>query len=115
MIFPTAEQLGNDKLKEKNQDRYAITIATAKCARIVTDEYSRARTDAEGRISRKETDKPISALLKKDICEEKAIGVAIKRIQAGQFVAVLDSERISCAEAPEGSREVEVPDSDDFI
>jgi hypothetical protein len=117
MIHPTVEELSAKKGGGTTAaaDRYAITIATAKCARIVTEEYSRARNDIEGRISRKETDKPIAQLMKKDICEEKAICVAIKRLQAGQFVAYdAEGDRISGKEPPTGSIAVKA-DEEEFI
>ena len=38
MLYPTIEQFGG-----QGSDRYAMTVATAKCARIVTDEYCRQK------------------------------------------------------------------------
>ena len=42
MITPSIEQLTQGKF-----NRYALVIATAKCARIVTDEYVAQREQAE--------------------------------------------------------------------
>ena len=42
MINPSIEQLTQGKF-----NRYALVIATAKCARIVTDEYVKQREEAE--------------------------------------------------------------------
>ena len=45
MITPSIEQLTQGKF-----NRYALVIATAKCARIVTDEYVAQREEAEKKI-----------------------------------------------------------------
>jgi len=81
MIYPTVEELG-----KKKHNRYAVTIATAKAARMVTEEYVEQRENAEKLISKKETDKSISALISKDIRDEKAIITAIKRLQNGEYI-----------------------------
>ena len=44
MIYPTITELTKDEF-----NRYELTIATAKCARIITDEYVRQREAAERR------------------------------------------------------------------
>lgn len=80
MIHPTVEELG-----KKKHNRYSVTIATAKAARLVTEEYVEQRENAEKLISKKETDKSISALISKEIRDEKAILTAIKRLQNGEY------------------------------
>ena len=42
MIYPTIQDLTKDKI-----NRYELAIATAKCARIITDEYVHEREAAE--------------------------------------------------------------------
>ena len=42
MIYPSIEELTKGK-----HNRYTLVIATAKCARIVTDEYVKQREQAE--------------------------------------------------------------------
>ena len=59
---PSVEAMTNDEV-----NRYELVIATAKCARLITDEYVEQRAYAEKLVERKETDKPISALIDKDI------------------------------------------------
>ena len=83
MIYPTIQDLTKDKI-----NRYELAIATAKCARIITDEYVEQRAYAEKLIERKETDKPISALIDKDIRDEKAVKNAITRIHRGEYQIV---------------------------
>jgi len=89
MIYPTVEELG-----KKKHNRYAVTIATAKAARMVTEEYVEQRENAEKLISKKETDKSISALISKDIRDEKAIITAIKRLQNGEYIICYPLEDI---------------------
>ena len=79
MIYPTIDQISQKKF-----DRYSATIATAKCARLVTDEYVSQRETAEKMISRKETDKPMSALINTELRDNKAIKIAINRLVSGE-------------------------------
>ena len=58
MITPSIEELTKGKM-----NRYALVMATAKAAKIVTDEYIEQREAAEKKIANKETDKPLSALI----------------------------------------------------
>ena len=45
MIYPSVEELSQGG----KYNRYTLCIATAKCARMVTDEYVRQREQAEKR------------------------------------------------------------------
>ncbi len=77
---PSVEEMTNDEL-----NRYELVIATAKCARLITDEYVEQRAYAEKLIERKETDKSISALIDKDLRDEKAVRNAVERLRDGQY------------------------------
>ena len=84
MLYPTI----ND-LTKGNFNRYELSLATARCARIVTDEYVKQREDAEkSQTGNKETDKPINTLINKELRDEKAVKTAIKRIHDGEYVIV---------------------------
>ena len=84
MIYPTINELTNDKF-----NRYELTIATAKCARILTDEYVRQREAAEKSLTgNKETDRPIQTMIDRDLKDEKAVKNAINRIKNGEYVIV---------------------------
>ena len=87
MIYPTAEQIST-----LASDRYLITVATAKCARMVTDEYVEQRAAAERLIARKETDKPLFSLIDPDIRDDKAVKTAIHRLMSGDYKIVMKSE-----------------------
>lgn len=80
---PSVEEMTNDEL-----NRYELVIATAKCARLITDEYVEQRAYAEKLIERKETDKPISALIDKDIRDEKAVKNAVARLHNGEYTII---------------------------
>lgn len=83
MINPSIEQLTKGKI-----NRYKLVIATAKCARMVTNEYVAQRERAEKMIERKETDKSLASLIKGDVRDNKAVETAIQRIYRGDFVII---------------------------
>ena len=63
-----------------------LVIAVAKCARKVTDEYVAQREEAERMLANKETDKSLSALIKKDYRDEKAVRIGINRLSNGEYI-----------------------------
>lgn len=69
-------------------NRYTLAIATAKCARMITDEYVRQREIAEHRIANKETDKSIASMICREYRDEKAVKVAVNRLYKKDFVIV---------------------------
>ena len=81
MIYPSI-----DEITKGQYNRYTLCIATAKCARIVTDEYVEQRELAEKMLANKETDKSIASMIKREIRDEKAVKNAIKRLYNGDFV-----------------------------
>lgn len=84
MLYPTIGELTKGEF-----NRYELSLATARCARIVTDEYVKQREDAErAQTGNKETDKPINALINKELRDEKAVKTAIRRIHDGEYVIV---------------------------
>ena len=84
MLYPTINDLTKGKF-----NRYELSLATARCARIVTDEYTKQREDAEkSQTGNKETDKPINTLINKELRDEKAVKTAIKRLHEGEYTIV---------------------------
>lgn len=81
MIYPSVEELSQNG----RFNRYILCIATAKCARLVTDEYVNQREQAEKLIANKETDKSLASMIKRDIRDEKAVRNAIKRLHQGEY------------------------------
>jgi len=77
-----------DELTKGKYNRYTLVIATAKCARMVTDEYVEQREQAEKMLANKETDKSLASLIDKDIRDRKAVTNAVNRLDKGDFVIV---------------------------
>ena len=80
MIYPTVKQLTNDEF-----NRYELVIGVAKCARIVTDEYIEMRAKAQKMIDNRETEKSLSALIDPEYKDQKAVKIAIAKLQSGRF------------------------------
>ena len=84
MIYPTISDLTKDKY-----NRYQLTIATAKCARIITDEYVKQRTAAESSLTgTKEGGSTIASLIDPTLANEKAVKNAINGISNGTYTIV---------------------------
>lgn len=104
MLYPTINDLTKGKF-----NRYELSLATAKCARIVTDEYTRQREEAEkAQTGNKETDKPINTLINKELRDEKAVKTAIKRLHEGEYEIVRRAEDYVPAVAVVEAKEVEI-------
>ena len=85
MIYPTINEL----TKGGEYNRYEIALATAKCARMITNEYTRQRVEAERQMTgNKETDKPLTALIDKEVRDTKAVKLAIGRMYKGDYIIV---------------------------
>lgn len=81
MIFPTIQDLSQDKF-----NRYEIALAAAKCARLVTNEYVHQRNEAEAaQTGNKETDKPLNAMIDKELRDEKAVKIAVARLYNHEY------------------------------
>lgn len=84
MLYPTINDLTKGEF-----NRYELSLATARCARIVTEEYVKQREEAEkSQTGNKETDRPINTMINKELRDEKAVKTAIKRIHEGDYVIV---------------------------
>ena len=87
MLHPTIEELTKGEY-----NRYELALATAKCARLITDEYVRQHDAAEKSITgNKETDRPINTMIDKELRDEKAVHVAVNRLYAGEYVIDLNA------------------------
>ena len=83
MIYPTVDQLTGGKF-----NRYELVVGVAKCARIVTDEYIEMRTKAQKMIDNHETEKSLSALIDPEYKDQKAVKIAIAKLEGGRFKMV---------------------------
>lgn len=81
MLHPTIKELTKEEY-----NRYELTLATAKCARLLTDEYVKQREDAEKSMTgNKESDRNLMNSIDKDLKDEKAIKNAITRFYDGRY------------------------------
>lgn len=76
MLHPTIDELTQGKY-----NRYELALATAKCARIITEEYVRQHETAE-RPSANSRD---AGGIDKELRDEKAVKVAIGRLYNGVY------------------------------
>ena len=84
MLYPTITELTKDEF-----NRYELALATAKCARIITDEYVQQREAAEkAATGNKETDKNLIKMINKEYRDEKAVKNAISKINIQQYKIV---------------------------
>ncbi len=102
MLYPTIDQLTKDEF-----NRYELALATAKCARMITDEYVEQREAAEkASTGNKEADRNLINMINKEYRDEKAVKNAITKIHNGAFkiVRVEPTEEIEEAEATEAEQ-----------
>lgn len=85
MIYPSIGELTNNN----KINRYTLVIATAKAARIITDEYVKQREYAE-KQALKDADKKgnIASLIRKEYMDDKAVKTAISGLYSGEFEVI---------------------------
>ena len=104
MLYPTIDQLTKDEF-----NRYELALATAKCARIITDEYVEQREAAEkASTGNKEADRNLINMINKEYRDEKAVKNAISKIHSGSFKIV----RVEPTEAVEEEAEAVAEQND---
>ena len=97
MIYPTINELTKDEF-----NRYELTLATAKCARIITNEYVSQREAAEkSATGNKEADRNLINMINKEYRDEKAVKNAITKLHSGEYKMV----RVDPAEVTEENAE----------
>ena len=94
MLYPSIQELLTATAKdgEEKLNKYSIVMATAKCARIITNEYIEQRHVAEKKVANKETEKDISSLINKEYRDEKAVKNALREMKDGKFDVFLPEE-----------------------
>ena len=103
MIYPTFSELTKDQF-----NRYQLAVATAKCARIITDEYVKQRETAEKAMTgNKDTDKPLMTMIDKELKDEKAVKIAINRIHNGEYSIIEDDTVLAAEPETEETEQVE--------
>ena len=96
-----------------------LALATAKCARDITNEYVRQREAAEkAATGNKDTDRNLINMINKEYRDEKAVKNAITKIHKGEYViirtnpneeSVLDAEEVESEANTEVEATVEAP------
>lgn len=100
MLYPTITELTKDEF-----NRYELALATAKCARMITDEYVKQREAAEkSATGNKEADRNLMNMINKEYRDEKAVKNAITKIHGGEYVLVRKEE----TDEPEQEQTAEV-------
>ncbi len=89
MIYPTIDQL-----TKGNFNRYELVVGVAKGARIVTDRYVEMRANAQKMIENHETEKPLVALIDPEYKDQKAVKIAINKLESGEFKMVRKPEHM---------------------
>ena len=102
MLYPTISKLTKDEF-----NRYELALATAKCARLITDEYVRQREAAEkAATGNKEADRNLINMINKEYRDEKAVKNAITRLDRGEYKIVrIDPSELEALEAAEAEAE----------
>ena len=103
MIYPTITELTKDEF-----NRYELTLATAKCARIITNEYVKQREEAE-RVTNgnKEAERNILNMIDKDYRDEKAVKFAISKIHNGEYTIIHTAPKAEAEVEAEAEETVE--------
>ena len=90
MLYPTIDELTQGKY-----NRYQLALATAKCARLITDEYVYQHEMAEKTLAgNKESERALTSMIDRELRDEKAVKVAINRIHRGEFCIAENAEDI---------------------
>ncbi len=80
MIHPTIEKLSKGEF-----NCYELVVGVAKCARIVTDEYVELKNKAQKLVDDHETDKSVGALIPSEYKDQKAVKIAVSRLEEGRY------------------------------
>ena len=89
MLYPTINELTKDEY-----NRYELALATAKCARLITNEYVKQREAAEkAATGNKESDRNLINMITKEYRDEKAVKNAITKIHSGEYKIIREEIR----------------------
>ena len=80
MLYPTIEELTKGQY-----NRYELSLATASCARLITEEYVRQHESVEKTANGSKDGDRTAATVDRELRDEKAVKVAINRIHRGEY------------------------------
>lgn len=105
MLHPTIDELTNG-----DYNRYELALATAKCARIITDEYVRQHEAVEkAAAAGKDSDRPAPPPVDTELKDRKAVSIAVSRIYSGEYVI----DEHAGAKEPEAAADEEAVKADE--
>ncbi|MBR3416535.1 MAG: hypothetical protein IKO92_02130 [Clostridia bacterium] len=74
----------NKFAEDQGINRYELVIATAKCARMITDDFI-LQKELEERVEGRDLDKPIPVLVSDEFKDEKPVQSAVDLLTGGEF------------------------------
>ncbi|MBQ6676664.1 MAG: hypothetical protein IJM71_01315 [Clostridia bacterium] len=74
----------NKFAEDQGINRYELVIATAKCARMITDDFI-LQKELEERVEGRDLDKPIPVLVSDEFKDEKPVQSAVDLLTDGEF------------------------------
>lgn len=101
MIEPSTTKFA----EENGINKYELVIATAKCARMITDDFIKQKEIAD-RFAGRDLLKPLPVLIREELKDEKPVQSAVEMLTDGEFRIVesslpeYDPEKAKTAEEP---------------
>ena len=91
MLYPSIQELlkATEKDGKERLNKYSITMVTAKCARVITNEYAEQSYYANKKIA-KDSENPVT--VKKEYKDEKSVKNALRELKDGEFEVYLPEE-----------------------
>lgn len=91
MLYPSIQELlkATEKDGKERLNKYSITMVTAKCARVITNEYAEQSYYASKKGG-KDSDGSVS--VKKEYKDEKSVKNALREMKEGEFEVYLPGE-----------------------
>ena len=89
MLYPSIQELlkSTEKNGQERLNKYSITMVTAKCARVITNEYAE-----QCYLANKKGKNDDGTTVKKEYKDEKSVKNALREMKAGEFEIYLPGE-----------------------
>jgi DNA-directed RNA polymerase subunit K/omega len=91
MLYPSIQELlkATEKDGKERLNKYSITMVTAKCARVITNEYAEQSYYASKKTCK---DQENTVSVKKEYKDEKSVKNALREMKEGEFEVYLPGE-----------------------
>ena len=109
MIEPSTTKFS----EENGINKYELVIATAKCARMITDDFIKQKEIAD-RFAGRDLLKPLPVLISEDLKDEKPVQSAVEMLTNGEFKIVRSSlpDYDPAKDEPAAEEKEETPDEE---